>query len=110
MARLEAEEAALRAAAEHAHEREVLLERAQAAEASAASLGAQLERHGLVAQLAAGGASLKVAPAKLKLQLIRDAKARGYEGDSCPECGALTMVRNGSCLKCVSCGGTSGCS
>ncbi len=62
------------------------------------------------AQLAAGGASVKVAPAKLKLQLIRDAKARGYEGDSCPECGALTMVRNGSCLKCVSCGGTSGCS
>jgi len=57
-----------------------------------------------------GGTPIKVAPAKLKLQLIRDAKARGYEGDSCPECGALTMVRNGACLKCVSCGSTSGCS
>ena len=45
-----------------------------------------------------------------KLQLIRDAKARGYEGDTCPECGALTMVRNGACLKCISCGATSGCS
>ncbi|GDX82593.1 vitamin B12-dependent ribonucleotide reductase [Deltaproteobacteria bacterium] len=57
-----------------------------------------------------GGSDMKVGTGKLKLQLIRDAKARGYEGDGCPECGALTMVRNGSCLKCVSCGGTSGCS
>jgi ribonucleoside-diphosphate reductase alpha chain len=43
-------------------------------------------------------------------QQVRDAKARGYEGDACPECGAMTMVRNGACLKCVTCGGTSGCS
>jgi ribonucleoside-diphosphate reductase alpha chain len=42
--------------------------------------------------------------------LVRDAKARGYEGDACPECGAMTMVRNGTCLKCVTCGSTSGCS
>jgi ribonucleoside-diphosphate reductase alpha chain len=46
----------------------------------------------------------------LRIQAIVDAKAKGYEGDSCPECGAMTMVRNGSCLKCVSCGSTSGCS
>ncbi|MSQ01547.1 MAG: vitamin B12-dependent ribonucleotide reductase [Myxococcales bacterium] len=57
-----------------------------------------------------GGSPIKLAPAKMKLQLIRDAKARGYEGDGCPECGALTMVRNGACLKCITCGGTSGCS
>ncbi|MCB9544318.1 MAG: vitamin B12-dependent ribonucleotide reductase [Myxococcales bacterium] len=38
------------------------------------------------------------------------ARQQGYEGDACPECGAFTMVRNGSCLKCVSCGGTTGCS
>jgi len=44
------------------------------------------------------------------LQAVLDAKAQGYEGDSCVECGAMTMVRNGSCLKCVSCGSTSGCS
>ena len=41
---------------------------------------------------------------------IRDAKAQGYEGDSCPDCSAMTMVRNGTCLKCMTCGGTSGCS
>ena len=36
--------------------------------------------------------------------------AKGYEGDPCPECGALTLVRNGTCLRCDSCGGTTGCS
>jgi ribonucleoside-diphosphate reductase alpha chain len=41
---------------------------------------------------------------------IREAKAKGYEGDSCNECGNFTMVRNGTCLKCVTCGATSGCS
>ncbi len=45
-----------------------------------------------------------------KAQLIRDAKAMGYEGEACPDCGAMTMVRNGTCLKCVTCGATSGCS
>ena len=38
------------------------------------------------------------------------AKLQGYTGDSCGECGNFTMVRNGSCLKCNSCGGTTGCS
>ena len=47
---------------------------------------------------------------RARIQAILDAKAQGYEGDSCDECGALTMVRNGSCLKCMSCGATSGCS
>jgi ribonucleoside-diphosphate reductase alpha chain len=39
-----------------------------------------------------------------------EAKMKGYEGESCAECGNFTMVRNGTCLKCDSCGGTSGCS
>ncbi len=41
---------------------------------------------------------------------IRQAKAKGYEGDSCGECGNFTLVRNGTCLKCNTCGSTSGCS
>ncbi len=45
-----------------------------------------------------------------RVQAILDAKAQGYEGEACDECGAMTMVRNGSCLKCMSCGSTSGCS
>ena len=35
---------------------------------------------------------------------------KGYVGESCSECGNFTMVRNGTCLKCDSCGSTSGCS
>ncbi len=41
---------------------------------------------------------------------VRQARLKGYEGDPCPDCGQLTMVRNGACLKCDSCGATSGCS
>jgi ribonucleoside-diphosphate reductase alpha chain len=41
---------------------------------------------------------------------VREAKMRGYEGDSCGECGNFTLVRNGTCLKCQTCGGTTGCS
>ena len=41
---------------------------------------------------------------------VRAARAKGYEGVPCEECGALTMVRNGTCLKCLTCGSTSGCS
>ncbi len=45
-----------------------------------------------------------------KADLIREARAKGYEGDCCPECGGFTMIRNGTCLKCAACGATSGCS
>jgi ribonucleoside-diphosphate reductase alpha chain len=41
---------------------------------------------------------------------IREARLKGYEGDSCAECGNFTLVRNGTCLKCDTCGSTSGCS
>ncbi len=39
-----------------------------------------------------------------------EARAKGYEGEACPECMNFTMVRNGTCLKCDTCGGTTGCS
>ena len=39
-----------------------------------------------------------------------EAKVKGYEGEACTSCSQFTLVRNGSCLKCVSCGETSGCS
>ncbi|WP_448951990.1 vitamin B12-dependent ribonucleotide reductase [Labrys neptuniae] len=40
----------------------------------------------------------------------KEAKLRGYEGEACPECANFTLVRNGTCLKCDTCGGTTGCS
>ncbi|MBI1202824.1 MAG: vitamin B12-dependent ribonucleotide reductase [Rhodopseudomonas sp.] len=39
-----------------------------------------------------------------------EARAKGYEGEACGECGNFTLVRNGTCMKCDTCGGTSGCS
>jgi len=45
-----------------------------------------------------------------RLEQIRTARLKGYEGDSCTECGNFTLVRNGTCLKCDTCGQTSGCS
>ncbi len=45
-----------------------------------------------------------------KTSLSTIARMKGYEGDACPECGQFTMVRNGTCLKCMSCGSTTGCS
>jgi ribonucleoside-diphosphate reductase alpha chain len=41
---------------------------------------------------------------------VKQAIEKGYTGDICLECQSLTMVRNGTCLKCMTCGSTSGCS
>lgn len=45
-----------------------------------------------------------------EFSVIETAKSFGYEGEACPECHNFTLVRNGTCLKCVSCGSTTGCS
>jgi ribonucleoside-diphosphate reductase alpha chain len=52
----------------------------------------------------------EAAPVVSKAQQAAFARMKGYEGESCGECGNFTMVRNGTCLKCDTCGGTSGCS
>jgi ribonucleoside-diphosphate reductase alpha chain len=49
-------------------------------------------------------------PLKTAADLVAQARLRGYEGAACDECGNFTMVRNGTCLKCDTCGATSGCS
>jgi ribonucleoside-diphosphate reductase alpha chain len=41
---------------------------------------------------------------------IAQARIKGYEGDPCPACGSFTLIRNGTCMKCDTCGGTTGCS
>ena len=49
-------------------------------------------------------------PAKPSVSAYKVAREKGYTGDPCPECGHLTLVRNGACLKCQTCGATTGCS
>ena len=62
-----------------------------------------------IAKAAAVGVAVgEASPSSLGQALV--AKLKGFEGDACPECGNFTMVRNGTCLKCTTCGGTTGCS
>ena len=51
-----------------------------------------------------------VPPAEAWAVLADEAKTKGYEGEACTSCSQFTLVRNGSCLKCITCGETSGCS
>ena len=45
-----------------------------------------------------------------RLAQARLARLKGYEGDPCPGCANFTLVRSGTCLKCDTCGSTTGCS
>jgi ribonucleoside-diphosphate reductase alpha chain len=69
---------------------------------------------GLAFKAAGAHASASSATAKSEgpSKADRSAAARmaGYQGDACGECGNFTLVRNGTCLKCDTCGGTTGCS
>jgi ribonucleoside-diphosphate reductase alpha chain len=46
----------------------------------------------------------------LVAERVQQARMQGYEGEACPECQNFTLVRNGTCLKCNTCGSTTGCS
>jgi ribonucleoside-diphosphate reductase alpha chain len=59
-------------------------------------------------QWSKAGAAAQVAPSKAERRA--EAKAKGYEGEMCSECGNFTLVRNGTCMKCDTCGSTTGCS
>ena len=80
-----------------------------------ANVTAKLERGFSVADK---GTEVKVKPQASAVAMTLDhhakkvieARLMGYEGDPCGECGQFTLVRNGTCLKCVTCGSTTGCS
>jgi len=74
-----------------------------------ATMAAAVHAHGSVGVAAAVGASFAVAAGN-SYEKVREARMKGYEGDACGECGNFTLVRNGTCMKCVTCGSTSGCS
>ena len=58
-----------------------------------------------------GGARLVDTDVDVDVKMRRiEARVKGYEGDACGECGNFTLVRNGTCMKCNTCGSTSGCS
>ena len=56
------------------------------------------------------GSSTVISSGGVAMDARVKAKMQGYEGEACGECGNYTLVRNGTCMKCNTCGGTSGCS
>ena len=50
------------------------------------------------------------ASGQYRSEQMNRAREMGFTGDICPDCGSMTMVRNGTCLKCTTCGSTTGCS
>jgi len=51
-----------------------------------------------------------IASGTVSMDARTKARMQGYEGEACGECGNYTLVRNGTCMKCNTCGATSGCS
>jgi ribonucleoside-diphosphate reductase alpha chain len=63
-----------------------------------------------IAQRADDAASKAGKVRELAAKRAAEARMKGFEGDACGQCGNFTLVRNGTCMKCNTCGGTSGCS
>ena len=81
--------------------------------ASANAMSSVATTMGNVAVMEAGvalAASTALSSWSVGMDARTKAKMQGYEGDPCGECGNYTLVRNGTCMKCNTCGGTSGCS
>lgn len=64
----------------------------------------------LIPEAAGYGAVTALGSGTVAMDARTKARMQGYEGEACGECGNYTFVRNGTCMKCNTCGGTSGCS
>ena len=75
------------------------------------SIDPQAALQALIPETAApSGGDTALATGTVKMDARVKAKMQGYEGDPCGDCGNYTLVRNGTCMKCNTCGATSGCS
>ncbi|PJE29462.1 Vitamin B12-dependent ribonucleotide reductase [Pseudooceanicola marinus] len=73
--------------------------------------GTRVDPNGSVSRASVTSVSATaVSAATTTMDARAKAKMQGYEGEACGECGNYTLVRNGTCMKCNTCGGTSGCS
>ncbi|RMA42415.1 vitamin B12-dependent ribonucleotide reductase [Rhodophyticola porphyridii] len=68
------------------------------------------ETSGTTTTVATISSTTAVATGTVGMDARTKAKMQGYEGEACGECGNYTLVRNGTCMKCNTCGATSGCS
>jgi len=74
------------------------------------AVGAQVTPREEIAQAIQHISTEVMAQADAHVDQAKAARMKGYEGDPCGECGNFTLVRNGTCMKCNTCGSTSGCS
>jgi len=88
--------------------REAVLEAAGATENPVGELVEALGSR--IAQRADSAAAKSGKVRELQAKRAAEARMKGFEGDACGQCGNFTLVRNGTCMKCNTCGGTSGCS
>jgi ribonucleoside-diphosphate reductase alpha chain len=79
--------------------------------------GETVSGYGLYSEAASKAATLpqvqvldQPRPEESEVVKIAQARIKGYEGDPCPSCGCFTLVRSGTCMKCNTCGSTTGCS
>jgi ribonucleoside-diphosphate reductase alpha chain len=82
---------------------------AQMLDVSAISASVQAEL-GVTAQVAALEVAMGSGGRDIRAQRAAEARMKGFEGDGCGACGNFTLVRNGTCMKCNTCGSTTGCS
>ena len=78
----------------------------EALRADGAAVAYKLDEAGFAEEAAV----LEAPGVRTKAEQRIEARMKGYEGEACGECANFTMVRNGTCLKCDTCGSTSGCS
>ena len=83
---------------------------AQVAQAAGQAVAQHMAVSESSAALAISSAFIETVDARVDHHQRREARMKGFEGDPCGECGNFTLVRNGTCMKCQTCGATSGCS
>ena len=90
----------------------MVLNGGQNGETALAGEGVQmLDRTTTTSELrAVASQSTTTTSAAVRVDARTKARMQGFEGEACGECGNYTLVRNGTCMKCNTCGGTSGCS
>ncbi len=85
-------------------------QRVEAGEPLPQAVGAQVTPREEIAQAVQHISVEVMAKVDAQADQVKAARMKGYEGDPCGECGNFTLVRNGTCMKCNTCGATSGCS
>ncbi len=76
--------------------------------ATALKADTPLETKSLDAMFAAAPKAAEAASPQADARAV--ARMKGYLGEACPECQNMTLVQNGTCKKCETCGATTGCS